>query len=166
MVRLLPRYAVAPEWTLLMMHDRMRGAKRGTPLRRTRRAYFLPVQITRIALVEHTGPMALGKHTRDRHRLRASYIALWKSGELRGRTERAVAALADCKLCPRRCGVDRLRDNTSVCCTGRHAIVSSYGPHFGEERCLSGTCGSGTVFFAHCNLRCVFCQNYEISWGG
>jgi putative pyruvate formate lyase activating enzyme len=110
--------------------------------------------------------MALRKHARDRAHFRAAYIELWKNGELRGRVERAVAVLADCKLCPRRCGVDRLKDETSVCRTGRHAIVSSYGPHFGEERCLSGTRGSGTVFFAYCNLRCVFCQNYEISWGG
>ena len=106
------------------------------------------------------------RQARDCRPSRAAYRELWKSGILRGRVERAVALLADCKLCPRRCGVDRLNDETSVCRTGRLAIVSSYGPHFGEERCLSGARGSGTVFFAHCNLRCVFCQNYETSWGG
>ena len=110
--------------------------------------------------------MARRKHARDGSPFRAAYIGLWKNGKLRGRVERAITLLADCKLCPRRCGVNRVNDATSVCRTGRHAIVSSYGPHFGEERCLSGACGSGTVFFAHCNLRCVFCQNYEISWGG
>jgi len=53
-----------------------------------------------------------------------------------------------------------------VCQTGRHALVSSYFAHFGEERCLSGSRGSGTIFFSSCNLRCIFCQNYEISWLG
>jgi putative pyruvate formate lyase activating enzyme len=103
---------------------------------------------------------------REHRQFRAAYVELFRSRELHGRVPRAVAMLADCRLCPRRCDVDRLGDKTSVCCTGRQAIVSSYGPHFGEERCLSGSRGSGTVFFAHCNLRCVFCQNYEISWGG
>jgi putative pyruvate formate lyase activating enzyme len=62
--------------------------------------------------------------------------------------------------------VDRLNDKTGVCKTGRYAMVSSYFPHFGEEDCLRGTRGSGTLFFSWCNLRCVFCQNYDISWLG
>jgi putative pyruvate formate lyase activating enzyme len=74
--------------------------------------------------------------------------------------------LADCRACPRDCGVDRLRDKRAVCRTGRHARVSSAFAHHGEENPLRGWRGSGTIFFAHCNLRCVFCQNYEISWGG
>ena len=84
-------------------------------------------------------------------------------GELRARARRAVAALADCRLCPRDCGVNRLEDRWSACKTGRHAVVSSHFPHFGEEDCLRGWNGSGTIFFAHCNLRCVFCQNHSIS---
>ncbi|MFQ5678773.1 MAG: radical SAM protein [Gemmatimonadota bacterium] len=83
--------------------------------------------------------------------------------ELRARAARGVAGLADCRLCPRDCGVDRLDGKWAACKTGRHAIVSSYFPHFGEEDCLRGWNGSGTIFFAHCNLRCVFCQNWEIS---
>jgi len=83
--------------------------------------------------------------------------------ELRDRAERAVAHLADCRLCPRDCGVNRLTDAWSACKTGRHAVVSSWFPHFGEEDCLRGWNGSGTIFFGHCNLRCVFCQNYDIS---
>ncbi|MDX1661928.1 MAG: radical SAM protein, partial [Gemmatimonadota bacterium] len=79
------------------------------------------------------------------------------------RVERAVAALADCRLCPRDCGVDRLAGKWGACKTGRHAVVSSAFPHFGEEDCLRGSRGSGTIFFAHCNLRCVFCQNADIS---
>jgi len=74
-----------------------------------------------------------------------------------------VQALGDCQLCPRRCRVNRLDDQRGFCTTGRLARVSSYGPHHGEERPLSGVNGSGTIFFASCNLRCCFCQNYEIS---
>lgn len=85
--------------------------------------------------------------------------------ELASRAARAVALLADCRLCPRDCRVDRLADRWSACKTGRHAVVSSCFPHFGEEDCLRGRHGSGTIFFVHCNLRCVFCQNYDISQG-
>ena len=82
---------------------------------------------------------------------------------LAARTTRALAALADCRLCPRDCGVNRLEDRWSACKTGRYAAVSSAFAHFGEEDCLRGWRGSGTIFFSHCNLRCVFCQNHDIS---
>ncbi len=91
-----------------------------------------------------------------------SYLSLDRA-ELRARVDRAVASLADCRACPRDCRVDRFADRYSACKTGRYAIVSSYFPHFGEEDCLRGWNGSGTIFFSHCNLRCVFCQNYDIS---
>jgi putative pyruvate formate lyase activating enzyme len=91
-----------------------------------------------------------------------AYLSLDRR-QLQARVERAVAALADCRACPRDCGVNRLEDRWSACKTGRYAIVSSAFPHFGEEDCLRGWHGSGTIFFAHCNLRCVFCQNYDIS---
>lgn len=83
--------------------------------------------------------------------------------EVRRRARRAVEGLADCRFCPRDCGVNRLEDKWSACKTGRHAIVGSHFPHFGEEDCLRGWNGSGTIFFSHCNLRCVFCQNHSIS---
>lgn len=83
--------------------------------------------------------------------------------ELHGRVEQALATLEDCRACPRDCGVNRLENNYSACKTGRYALVGSYFPHFGEEDCLRGWNGSGTIFFSHCNLRCVFCQNYDIS---
>ena len=95
---------------------------------------------------------------------RPAYLSLWKSGELARRVERALSKLADCTLCPRDCHVDRLADNFAVCRSGRHVRVGSYFPHFGEEDCLRGTRGSGTIFFSGCNLRCVFCQNFEVSW--
>ena len=91
-----------------------------------------------------------------------AYVSLGVA-ELRRRARAAVDALERCVLCPRLCGVDRKAGKWSACKTGRHARVTSAFPHFGEEDCLRGTRGSGTMFFAHCNLRCVFCQNVEIS---
>jgi putative pyruvate formate lyase activating enzyme len=91
-----------------------------------------------------------------------AYLDLGRDG-LRRRAEEAVAALEDCRLCPRNCGVNRLANAWSACKTGRCAVVSSAFPHFGEEDCLRGWNGSGTIFFGHCNLRCVFCQNFDIS---
>jgi len=92
-----------------------------------------------------------------------AYMELFRSGELRGRVALALRELEDCCACPRNCHVNRLRDEKRVCNTGRHAIVSSAFPHFGEEDCLRGWNGSGTIFFGLCNLRCVFCQNWDIS---
>ncbi len=71
--------------------------------------------------------------------------------------------LRSCDICLRTCGVDRTKGGRGVCRTGLRAVVSSFGPHFGEEAPLVGGNGSGTVFFSGCSLRCVFCQNYEIS---
>ena len=95
-----------------------------------------------------------------------AYLKLYESGELARRVERALADLADCTLCPRDCHVNRLADKFAVCKTGRYSVVSSHFAHRGEEDCLRGRHGSGTIFFSWCNLRCVFCQNYEISWQG
>jgi len=82
---------------------------------------------------------------------------------LEDRARAAVARLASCDLCPRRCGVDRLKDERGFCRCGRRARVASFAPHFGEEAPLVGRAGSGTIFFCGCNLACVFCQNYDIS---
>jgi putative pyruvate formate lyase activating enzyme len=94
--------------------------------------------------------------------LRPAYLSL-SQDEFDARVGRALAALADCRACPRDCGVNRLEDRWAACKTGRYAVVSSAFPHFGEEDCLRGWNGSGTIFFSHCNLRCVFCQNFDIS---
>lgn len=82
------------------------------------------------------------------------------------RVKLGLEKLADCVLCPRDCHVNRIENKSKVCRTGRYAIVSSHFAHFGEEGCLRGHRGSGTIFFSWCNLRCMFCQNYEISWQG
>jgi putative pyruvate formate lyase activating enzyme len=97
---------------------------------------------------------------------RPSYLALHASGELHDRAQRALALLEGdrCQVCPRLCKVDRLSDQAGLCRVGRHAVVASHFAHFGEEDCLRGVRGSGTIFFSGCNLRCVFCQNHEISW--
>lgn len=96
-----------------------------------------------------------------------AYLALHRTGALAARAAEAVARLAACDLCGRACRADRIaRTLGAVCRTGRHAVVSSFFAHHGEERCLSGTRGSGTVFFAHCNLHCAYCQNWDLSWKG
>jgi len=92
-----------------------------------------------------------------------SYLELLERGELRQRAERARRFLRSCTLCPRQCKVNRLGGETGTCRTGAEPIVSSHGPHFGEESPLVGRGGSGTIFLTNCNLRCIFCQNCDIS---
>ena len=93
-----------------------------------------------------------------------SYMQLLQSGELRERARLAARRLEKCDLCARFCRINRLKSlDGAVCRTGARALVHSCGPHHGEEDPLSGWCGSGTIFFSWCNLRCVFCQNWEIS---
>lgn len=87
-------------------------------------------------------------------------------GELRARAEEAVTRLGDCTMCPRSCRVNRLEGQTATCRTGRFARVAGCFPHVGEERCLTGSHGSGTIFFSWCSLRCVFCQNFDVSHEG
>jgi len=93
----------------------------------------------------------------------AAYLELYDRGKLKERIEAAKTLLQSCQVCPNCCGVDRLQDEAGRCRTPRQAMVSSYGPHFGEEAPLVGKHGSGTIFFTNCNLSCVFCQNYSIS---
>ncbi|HIC93534.1 MAG TPA: radical SAM protein [Anaerolineae bacterium] len=92
-----------------------------------------------------------------------SYLELHRSGELKGRIERAQAMLAECRLCPRECGVDRLKGEQGFCRAGAEPIVASWNIHPWEEPPISGTRGSGTIFFSGCTGRCLFCQNYPIS---
>lgn len=94
-----------------------------------------------------------------------AYLKL-SSGVLAEKARTAEAMLKDCKLCPRECKIDRTTRKRGFCGTGDEPFVSSWGPHFGEERPLVGQYGSGTIFFGHCNLGCIFCQNFEISHVG
>ncbi|MDH4067601.1 MAG: radical SAM protein [Dehalococcoidia bacterium] len=91
------------------------------------------------------------------------YVALYQSGELERRAEALEARLISCDICPRECQVNRLQNELGYCHSGRLPIVSAVCAHHGEEPAISGTNGSGTVFFGNCNMRCVYCQNHQIS---
>lgn len=93
----------------------------------------------------------------------AKYLTLLAENKLEQRVVALEELLASCTVCPKDCGNDRLNDEIAACYSGRLPIVSSYTAHFGEEPCLSGTNGAGNIFFGNCNLRCVYCQNYQIS---
>ena len=91
-----------------------------------------------------------------------SYLNLSRT-ELKQRAIQVRSILKSCTICPRNCKINRLKEEKGFCRLGSKAIVSSWHPHFGEEACLVGVGGSGTIFFAHCNLACVYCQNFDIS---
>src|SRR5687768_907421 len=92
-----------------------------------------------------------------------SYLNLLEAGQLPSRVAALEAMLERCTVCPRDCLNNRLNDELAACYSGRRPVVSSYTPHFGEEPALVGTHGAGNIFFGNCNLRCVYCQNYQIS---
>jgi putative pyruvate formate lyase activating enzyme len=96
----------------------------------------------------------------------AAYIKSFEKGLLQKKIQAAYKILNSCALCPRQCRVNRMSGETGICKTAKQAWVSSYNPHFGEEAPLVGTHGSGTIFFTHCNLMCLFCQNFDISHEG
>ena len=113
------------------------------------------------------GDVVSSGQRRDCGRFEPAYLRLLRSGELAERVRSARERLANCDLCARYCRVDRhLSIRGAICRTGARARVYSAGPHFGEEDCLRGSRGSGTIFFSWCNLRCVYCQNWEIAWRG
>lgn len=94
-----------------------------------------------------------------------SYLSLSKE-LLKEKIEQALLVLESCHLCALKCGAKRLNNIKGLCRSGRNAIISGYGSHYGEEKILVGKNGSGTIFFSNCNLNCVFCQNYDISHFG
>lgn len=94
------------------------------------------------------------------------YVKLHMSGELKKRGEELWNIMASCRLCPRQCGANRLSGDKGFCGSNSELFVAAYHPHFGEEKSLVGKGGSGTIFLSNCNLRCVFCINWEISQGG
>ena len=94
------------------------------------------------------------------------YLALHKSGELKKRGEKLWNMMRSCELCPRMCGVNKLKGEKGFCQANSQLEISSFNPHYGEERSLVGNGGSGTIFLTNCGLRCVFCINWEISQGG
>ena len=92
-----------------------------------------------------------------------SYLNVYAENKLEEKIKQLKEILSSCRLCPRQCRVNRLKDERGFCGAGKDLRVSSAFAHFGEETCLVGRNGSGTIFFSHCNLKCAFCQNYEIS---
>jgi putative pyruvate formate lyase activating enzyme len=96
-------------------------------------------------------------------KLPPSYLKLYRTGELKKRIETAYALMGKCTICPRKCAVNRLKNERGICGIGLLPLVSSFNAHFGEEPPISGHSGSGTIFFTRCNLKCVYCQNYPIS---
>jgi len=94
------------------------------------------------------------------------YLKLHRSGELKQRAEQLWDMMESCSLCPRMCGANKLKGKRGFCGAGSKLEISSFHPHFGEERPLVGKGGSGTIFLTHCPLRCVFCINWEVSQGG
>lgn len=98
--------------------------------------------------------------------IKPMYLKLLENGELKDRVKILKNKLKHCELCPHRCKVNRLNGEKGYCKTLENVVVASFSPHFGEEPELVGQYGSGTIFFSHCNLECVFCQNYDISYCG
>jgi putative pyruvate formate lyase activating enzyme len=105
--------------------------------------------------------------TKTEQQFTPANLALFERGELNARDDLAKAHLERCDLCAHYCHINRIETiKGAVCRTGEQAVVHGFGPHYGEEKPLSGWCGSGTIFFSWCNLRCLFCQNWEISQKG
>lgn len=102
----------------------------------------------------------------DVYTFEPAYLKLHKSGELKKRGETLWQIMENCKLCPRECGANRIAGDEGFCGSTAKLEISSYHPHYGEEKSLVGDGGSGTIFLTNCGLRCVFCINWEISQGG
>ena len=109
---------------------------------------------------------SLGESVRNRGSWRPAYAKLEEEGGFAERIERAYRIFERCRLCPRRCWVNRREEERGFCRAPDRAVVYSHHPHYGEELPLVGLGGSGTIFFSHCNLRCVFCQNWPIAHEG
>ena len=106
------------------------------------------------------------RHLQADNSIEPGYLKLHKSGELKRRGEKLWQMMEKCELCPRMCGVNKLKGERGFCGANSKLEIASFHPHFGEERPLVGKGGSGTIFLTNCSLRCVFCINSEISQGG
>src|SRR2546429_6640032 len=107
-----------------------------------------------------------GRFVLSRKAFVPAYVRALEAGIPQHTPQQPIESLGSCRVCPRDCEIDRLNNKIGVCKSGRLARVASAFPHFGEEDCLRGWNGSGTIFFGWCNLRCVFCQNFETSQFG
>jgi putative pyruvate formate lyase activating enzyme len=132
----------------------------------SRRAFLRGALATSAALLATSQARDRPEATGDDAAWRAAYLRLEDEGGFAERIERAFDLLEACRLCPRRCGVDRLQGERGFCRSPERVVVYSAQPHFGEELPLVGRSGSGTIFFSNCSLRCVFCQNWPIAHEG
>ncbi|MCC7173620.1 MAG: hypothetical protein IT159_00370 [Bryobacterales bacterium] len=132
------------------------------------RRQFLGATLVSAAVLETSGCRVSGQPvpSMPRKEFQPAYLRLEQSGELERRVRELHAIYRSCRLCPRRCGVNRAKGEKGVCSSTSRAKVYSAHAHFGEERPLVGRGGSGTIFFSNCNLLCVFCQNWEINHRG
>ena len=129
--------------------------------------YYDTTTNKRIILEEETetGEYELLKKKEERMSKEPNYLMTLEKGDLLKKVEEAKKHITNCNLCPHKCGVNRIEE-VGICKANHKAIVSSYGPHLGEESVLVGQRGSGTLFFGYCNLSCVYCQNYKLSVHG
>ncbi|UCC83934.1 MAG: radical SAM protein [Gemmatimonadota bacterium] len=141
--------------------------------KQTRRTFIGRVASAAVATVSATIPFlnaACRKDARAQSQAASEfepgYLRLHRTGELRRRGEELWQLMESCSLCPRECGAARLDGQAGFCQGTSQLVIAAYNPHYGEERPLVGRGGSGTVFFSNCNLRCVFCINWQISQGG
>jgi len=132
----------------------------------TTRRRFLESTLLSAAALESCNSSAQTLCTMPRKDFEAAYLRLERSGELAERARALYSIYRSCRLCPRQCGVNRLKGEKGVCSSTSRAKVYSAHAHFGEEKPLVGRGGSGTIFFSNCNLLCVFCQNWEINHRG
>ena len=134
---------------------------------KTRRAVIKTMGYAALAgLSSLFGVRSFGFKSDNPPAFKPNYLNLHKSGELKQRGEKLWAMMEACELCPRMCGVNKLEGEKGFCQANAQLEISAYQPHFGEEKPLVGRGGSGTIFLTNCGLRCVFCINWEISWGG
>jgi len=119
-----------------------------------------------LAILRSLSPISIGASQKRDVRWIPAYEKLELEGKLAQRVKQAYAFLENCQLCPRKCGVNRQKGEKGFCRAPVNPVIFSYHPHFGEEICLVGGKGSGTIFFSNCNLRCIFCQNWPISHEG
>ena len=119
-----------------------------------------------LMLDERKGRLAPSKAARIDPNFEPAYLKLHQTGELKLRADKLWGIMESCQLCPRQCGANRLAGDKGFCGSTSQLEISAYHPHYGEERPLVGTGGSGTIFLTNCSLQCVFCINWEISQGG
>jgi len=144
-------------------------------MKRTRRNFIRSCLFSLFSLCSLAG-FTKSENNCSNHRIRrilkpqvppeSSYVKLHLSGDLKRRGEELWESLSRCKLCPRKSAINRFSSSEGTCKAPSKLKISSYFRHFGEEEPLTGRKGSGTIFFSHCGLRCVYCQNWEISIGG